>query len=160
MNFLEQLAAEWYEYSDYFVRTNVKARRRSAGGWDSELDVLAYKPSSKLLLHIEISGDAESWAQRKKRFVSKKFVFSKSEYEWILGSSIDQIRKIAIVGWSRIPQAELNWGDDIEVITVPKFLAEIMNTLRGKDFMSEAVPEGFPILRTVQMVLKYGVSSA
>ena len=160
MNFLEQLAAEWFEYSGYFVRTNVKARKRSAGGWDSELDILAYRPSSKLLLHIETSGDSESWAQRKKRFVSKKFVFSKTEYEGILSSAIDQIRKIAIVGWSRNPQAELNWGDDIEVLTVPNFLAEIINTLQGRDFMSEAVPEGYPILRTIQMILKYGISYA
>ena len=32
MNYLEQLAAEWYEYSGYFVRTNVRARKRKMGG--------------------------------------------------------------------------------------------------------------------------------
>ncbi len=42
MNFLEQLAAEWFEYTGYFVRANARARKRSAGGWDMELDVLAY----------------------------------------------------------------------------------------------------------------------
>ena len=77
-----------------------------------------------------------------------------------MSSAIDQIRKIAIVGWSRNPQAELNWGDDIEVLTVPNFLAEIINTLQGRDFMSEAVPEGYPILRTIQMILKYWISYA
>lgn len=42
MNFLEQLAGEWFTYKGYFVRTNIKRNKRSKGGWDNELDVLAY----------------------------------------------------------------------------------------------------------------------
>ena len=73
MNFLEQLVAEWYEYEGYFVRSNVRARKRAKGGWDAELDVLAYDPSNLTLLHVETSGDAASWAERKLRFRTKKF---------------------------------------------------------------------------------------
>jgi hypothetical protein len=34
MNFLELLAAEYYEYIGYYVRSNIKARKRNLGGWD------------------------------------------------------------------------------------------------------------------------------
>jgi len=34
MNFLEGLAAEWYSYSGYFVRTNIKTRKRPKGGYE------------------------------------------------------------------------------------------------------------------------------
>ncbi len=160
MNFLEQLASEWFEYTGYFVRTNVRARKRTAGGWDAELDVLAYKPSSKTLLHIEISGDAESWAERKRKFLTKKFALSKEEYEEILEAKIDGIHRKAIVSWSRSPKADLDWGGDIEVLTIPAFLSQIVSELRKRDFMSESVPEGYPILRTIQMTLKYGIDAA
>ena len=160
MNFLEQLASEWFEYTGYFVRTNVRARKRAAGGWDAELDVLAYQPSSRTLLHIETSGDAESWRERERRFLTKKFVFSKAEYEEILGSPVDRIHRKAIVGWSQSPKTDLNWGEDIEVLTVPDFLSQIVSELRNRDFMREAVPESYPILRTIQMTLKYGIRAA
>ncbi|MDF1501283.1 MAG: hypothetical protein P1P76_12520 [Anaerolineales bacterium] len=160
LNFLEQLAAEWYEYSGYFVRTNVRTRKRAKGGWDIELDVLAYQPSEKFLVHIETSGDADSWKERKARFLTKKFILSKSEYEEILGADLEGIQKIAIVGWSKSPKADLEWGSDVEVMTVPIFLEQIIKKLQGQSFMSESVPEGYPILRTVQMLLEYGIPAA
>ena len=156
MNFLEQLAAEWFEYIGYFVRTNVRARKRAAGGWDMELDVLAYQPSDNSLLHVETSGDADSWAERKLRFLDKKFVLSKSEYEEILQTPISDISQLAIVGWAKSPKYDLDWGKGIEVLTVPMFLERITTQLRNRNFMSESVPEGYPILRTIQMVLQYG----
>jgi len=71
-NFLEQLVAEWYEIQGYFVRRNVKVGRRPKGGWDGELDVVAFHPRKKHLIHIEPSTDALPWGQRQKRF-EKKF---------------------------------------------------------------------------------------
>lgn len=154
MNFLEELAAEWYEYKGFFVRTNIKARKRAKGGWDSELDLLAYDPSQQILLHVETSGDADSWAERRKCFESKKFIFEKPEYEDILGSPIKEIRKIAIVGYPRSTKADLNWKD-IQVILIPKFIKEIALILSKQDPLKEAVPEGYPLLRSIQMVLAY-----
>ena len=54
-----------------------------------ELDVLAYQPSTRTLLHIETSGDADPWDERKNRFLGKKFILSKTEYEEMIGSPID-----------------------------------------------------------------------
>ncbi len=85
MNFLESLAAEWYAIQGYFVRTNIKANRRGKGGWDNELDVLAYDPASKKLVHLETSWDALSWEKREEKFLRKKFVYSAAEYAAITG---------------------------------------------------------------------------
>ena len=55
MNFLEQLAAEWYEYQGFFVRRNIKfggAAGKSTGGHSGEIDIIAYKPKNRILLHI------------------------------------------------------------------------------------------------------------
>ena len=157
MNFLEQLLAEWYEYEGYFVRSNVKARKRAKGGWDVELDVLAYDPSNGILLHVETSGDADSWVERKRRFLTKKFILKREEYEAILGCKVDKIAKIAVVGYARSTKADLNWGRDITVLLIPDLMTQIAGKLRSRDPMQEAVPEGFPILRAVQTVLAYGI---
>jgi len=154
MNFLEQLVAEWYEYSGYFVRTNVRARKRSRGGWEAELDVLAFLPSENKLIHIEASGDAESWQKRKQSFL-KKFVLNKSEYEGLVKTQISTLCKVAVVGWSRKSKSDLNWGKDIKVLLIPNFLEQIVTELCKHDLMSELVPEGYPILRTIQMLLYY-----
>ena len=155
MNYLEALAAEWYEYSGYFVRTNVRTRKRAKGGWDVELDVLAYLPARKELVHIETSGDADSWNQRRQRMLTKKFVLSKQEYEDLLGCQIDHLRRIALLGWTRSIKEVQHWGEGIEVELIPSFLQRIADTLKERDPMKQAVPEGYPILRSMQMMVVF-----
>ncbi|MGD9116969.1 MAG: hypothetical protein PVJ61_07370 [Dehalococcoidia bacterium] len=122
-----------------------------------ELDVLAHDPSNGILLHIETSGDANSWEERKHRFLTKKFILKREEYEAILGCKVSKIRKIAVVGYARSTKVDLNWGRDIEVILIPDLMTQIAEKLRSQHPMKEAVPEGFPILRAVQMALAYGI---
>jgi len=157
MTFLEQLVAEWYEYEGYFVRSNVRARKRAKGGFDVEIDVLAYDLSNNTLLHVETSGGADSWAERKRRFLTKKFILTRKEYEAIIGCKVNKIRKIAIVAYARSTKANLNWGQDIEVVLIPDFMKQIAEKLRSQHPMQQVVPEGFPILRAVQTVLAYGI---
>ena len=154
MNFLEQLVAEWYEYNGYFVRSNPRTRKRQKGGFDVELDVLAYSPSDQRLIHIETSGDANSWQERKERFLNKKFILSHEEYESLIGSSVNAIEKIAIVGWSST-KSDLNWGVDIKVVLIPQLLEEITTKLRDTSPLKQAVPESFPLLRAMQMALAF-----
>jgi hypothetical protein len=71
-NFLEQLVAEWYEFNEYFVQRNVHVGRLSKGGWDCELDVVAFNPKTQHLVHVEPSTDGDHWDKREKRF-RKKF---------------------------------------------------------------------------------------
>ena len=157
MTFLEQLVAEWYEYEGYFVRSNVRTRKRAKGGFDVELDVLAYDLSNNTLLHVETSGDADSWAERKRKFLTKKFILTREEYEAIIGRKVNKIRKIAIVAYARSTKANLNWGQDIEVVLIPDLMSQIARKLRSQHPTHEAVPEGFPLLRAMQTVLAYGI---
>ncbi len=71
-NYLEQLAAEWHEFRGYVVRRNVRVGKRAAGGHESELDVVAFNPKTRHLVHIEPSMDAQGWPDREKR-LRKKF---------------------------------------------------------------------------------------
>lgn len=71
MNHLEQLVAEWYEYRGYFVRRNVQVGPRTKGGYECELDVVAFHPAQNHLVHIEPSMDADSWTKREKRYAKK-----------------------------------------------------------------------------------------
>lgn len=135
----------------------MRARKREKGGWDVELDVLAYDPSNGTLLHVETSGDAASWAKRKRQFLAKKFILKREEYEAILGCKVSKIKKIAVVGYPRSTKVDLNWGQDIEVVLIPVLIARIAEKLHLQHPTKEAVPEGFPILRAMQTVLAYGI---
>jgi hypothetical protein len=148
------LVAEWYEYNGYFVRSNPRTRKRPNGGWDVELDVLAYLPSDRHLVHIETSGDANSWQERKDRFLNKKFILSQDEYETLIGSPINTIERIAVVGWGTT-KTDLNWGEGIRVQLIPKLIEEITVKLQETSPLKEAVPESFPLLRSMQMVLAF-----
>jgi hypothetical protein len=156
MNFLEQLSAEWYTYQGYFVRTNVKTNKRAKGGWDNELDVLAFSAQTGELVHIESTWDAESWPKRKERFLTKKFVYSQAQYEDIVGTKISKLHKIALVGLVYATKSDLSWGGGIEVYLIPKFIASIARELEQKDPLKDVVPEGFPRLRAMQLALVYG----
>jgi len=155
MNFLETLVAEWYEYTGYFVRTNPRTRKRAKGGWDVELDVLAFAPGDQRLIHIETSGDANSWSQRRNRFLKKKFTLSHQEYEKLIGFKVRKVERIAVVGWVKSTKVDLNWGGNIRVVLIPTLMEEITSKLRGIDPQRQAVPEGFPLLRAMQMALAF-----
>ena len=57
------------------MRTNIKANRRSNGGYNNEIDVLAFLPATGKLVHLETSWDALTWEKREQRYLDKKFVF-------------------------------------------------------------------------------------
>lgn len=71
-NHLESLVAEWYEFRGYFVRRNVQVGKRPKGGYECELDIVAFNPEQGSLVQVEPSLDADSWAKRDARY-QKKF---------------------------------------------------------------------------------------
>ncbi|MCG2694847.1 hypothetical protein L6261_02065 [Candidatus Parcubacteria bacterium] len=165
MNFLEQLATEWYEYKGYFVRTNLRFGKnaKGRGGNVGEMDVIAYEPDTKKFVHIESSTDANSWEKRKKIF-EKKFSDARQYYMEVFPFKRINIKpkQIAIVGFNLNHSPESNswkstapdgslWGDiEIEVIHIPKFLQMINEELKNKDPQKDAIPESYPLLRAIQ----------
>ena len=158
MNFLEQLVAEWYAYRGFFVRTNIKFGKRLAGGYEGEIDVAAFDPKGKMLIHIEASTDADSWEERKRRF-GKKFRDAKKHYGEIFDFQYDSIEQQAIVGFPRRTLNKVDFGSGIKVILVPEFVQEITEVISSFNPMQSAVPEGYPLLRAIQFVVAYGIRS-
>lgn len=165
MNFLEQLAAEWYEYNGYFVRTNLKFGRNATGrgGHVGEMDVIAYKPQTREFIHIEASTDSYDWAERKRIF-KKKFSDARKYYMEIFPfKEINmQPKQIAIVGfnlrqsnrsvsWKSASPSGSPWGNiTIEVVHIPIFFQKIFTDLKNKNPQRDAIPEAFPLLRAMQ----------
>ena len=168
MNFLEQLAAEWYQYKGYFVITNLRFGRNVSGrgGYIGEIDVIAYEPKSREVIHLEASTDALSWSKRKKIF-EKKFTDARKYYIKIFPFKEVEMkpRQIALVGFNLSPKTT-SWKSappknsrsesiKIEVIHIPMFFQNINAELKDKDPQKDAIPETHPLLRTIQYAMFY-----
>jgi len=154
MNYLEQLAAEWYEYQGYFVRRNIHVGKRTAGGYECELDVVAFHPEKKHLVHIEPSMDASSWAIREVRY-RKKFDAGK-KYIPALFAGLDvplHVEQIALFEFASTTNHKTLAGG--RVMLVSELFAEIAKTIRTRKVASAAVAQQYPILRTVQFMCQY-----
>jgi len=151
-NYLEQLVAEWYEYQGYFVRRNVLVGKRAKGGWEAELDVVAFDPRGPDLVHYETSMDALSWAERDRRF-EKKFAAGRKYipeiFPGILLPSV--VKQRALLYFASKKNRDTVGGQPL--VLVSEFLAEVLQAFREKRVASAAIPEHLPILRTLQIVV-------
>lgn len=147
MNFLEQLAAEWYEYNGHFVRTNIKFGPRARGGYTGEIDVAAYNPNTHELTHIETSTDADSRIKREKKF-RRKFSDAKKYYLKIFPFK-SGFKQVAILGFNNRVHT-LNFGKDVIIKSIPELISEINSELKKINPAKKAVPESYPLLRAMQ----------
>jgi len=99
MNFLEELVAEWYEFEGYLIHKNIRFGKRPQGGYTGEMDVVAFHPREKSMIHIETSTDSDSWEKRIRKF-KKKFDNAAEYYQEEFNFKKKEIQKIAIVGFS------------------------------------------------------------
>jgi hypothetical protein len=154
MNFLEQLVAEWYEYQGYFVRRNVHVGKRSNGGWECELDVVAFHPGKKHLVHIEPSMDSSSWETRTERYRKKFEAGRKYIPQMFDGIDIpEHIEQIALFGLGSKTNNPMLSGGHVWLIS--DLLLQITQTLRPLRVERAAVSEQFPLLRTIQFVCQH-----
>jgi hypothetical protein len=150
-NYLEQLVAEWYEYKGYLVRRNVLVGRRAKGGYECELDVVAYHPGERRLVHVEPSMDASSWAVREDRF-RKKFEAGRRHIPALFPhfGSLPEPEQIALFCFAS-NRSRTSVGGGI-VRTVRDFMREIFSELSSVRIATNAVPEHLAILRSFQFV--------
>lgn len=154
MNHLEQLTAEWYEFRGYFVRRNVMVGKRTMGGYECELDIVAFCPKRQHLVHVEPSMDAHTWAKREERY-SKKFAAGR-QYIPELFSGIplpDAIEQIALLGFASNTNVKTLAGG--RIVTSADFLAEITNEISHLRISKAAIPEQYPLLRTIQFAYQH-----
>ena len=157
-NHLESLIAEWYEYSGYFVRRNVLVGKRAGGGYECELDIVAFHPKERRLVHLEPSLDAHSWDKRELRFL-KKFEAGR-KYIPSLFEGIDipaTIEQYAILAYATNASKTTLGGGTIRF--AGDVVADILSHLKDKRLAKAAVPEQFPLVRTLQYVTEFRNSS-
>jgi hypothetical protein len=150
-NYLEQLAAEWYEYRGYFVRRHLMVGPRAGGGFEGELTLLAVHLEKGEAVQVEPSMDAHSWEKREKRYQSR-FELGRRFIPALLGGKARSwpLRQIALIGLgSSTNHPTLGGG---EVLSLGEFLARILNAFRSADLVAQPVPQQYPILRTLQFV--------
>jgi len=154
MNHLEQLTAEWYEFKGYFVRRNVQVGRRIQGGYECELDVVAYCPSSQHLVHVEPSMDANTWSVREARYAKKFEAGKKYIRDVFKGIDLpDHIEQIALLGFASTANVKSLAGG--RIMTSAQFLQEITLEIGVLKIASAAVPEQYPLLRTIQFAYQH-----
>lgn len=156
MNYLEQLVSEWYEYQGYFVRRNVLVGKRPDGGWECELDVVAFHPTKKHLVQIEPSMDSNSWDKREERY-RRKFEAGR-KYIPKLFDGIDipaHIEQIALFGLGSKTNNPMLAGGHVWLAS--DLLLEIVKVLRNLRVEKAAVSEQFPLLRTIQFMCQHEI---
>lgn len=153
-NYLEQLAGEWYEYQDYIVRRNISVGKRQKGGYDGELDVLAFKPATNHLVHLEASMDADSWHQREVKFQKKFQAGAKHIPDLFYGlKTPPEIERIVLLEYASTRNHQMVGGGKIMLVT--DFMKKIFAHLKDIDVAKRAVPENLPILRGFQFIASH-----
>lgn len=153
-NHLESLAAEWYEFRGYFVRRNVQVGKRPKGGYECELDIVAFHPEQRSLVHLEPSLDSDSWATREIRY-KKKFEAGRRYIPGLFpGIPIPKhVDQIALFVYGGGDGRKLVAGG--RVVFIRQFMAEIHAGISHRKVSSAAIPEEFPLLRTLQFAGQY-----
>jgi hypothetical protein len=153
MSHFEELLAEYYEWLGHVVKCNAQVGKLPHGGWEMELDVVAYEPRANYLLHIEPSLDANSWEKREKRFEKKfqagqKYIL-RDVFPWLPTTTVLKQRAVFV---STSPGRRTLAG--AEVVTVDEMVAEIREAVRARGIGARAaIPEHYPLLRTIQLVV-------
>lgn len=151
MNHLEGLIRQYYEWKGYIVRSNVKVGRLTHGGWSGELDIVAYHPQTKHLIHLEPSIDANSWDNREDRF-KKKFAagheyIGSEVFPWVDKNT--PIEQVAVLITSS--RTELAGG---KVWSIDELMRDIRTEIINAGIMAKnAIPEEYDLLRTIQMTV-------
>ena len=152
MSHLEDLIAEYYNWQGYLVKRNVHVGRRAEGGWEMELDIIAYYPNSKYLIHIEPSLDADSWAKREARFtkkftLAKKYIF-REVFTWLPNNT--KIEQMAVLITHPKDRNEVGGG---KIKSVDELMREIREKVSESGMASKnAIPQQYPLLRTIQLL--------
>jgi hypothetical protein len=153
MSHLEELLAEYYQWLGYVMKCNALVGKLDRGGWTMELDVVAFDPQGKTVLHLEPSLDAHPWVKREERFGKKfeagrKYIL-KELFPWLPPETpITQRAILVSAGENRRILA------GAEVQTVDEVIGEIKKQISCRGVASRAaISEHYPLLRTIQLVI-------
>jgi hypothetical protein len=154
-NHLEQLVAEWLEFKGYFVRRNVKVGRLTHGGYECELDIVAYDMKDNHLLHIEPSMDAHTWDKRerryKKKFAAGRRYIKEDIYPWLPNNG--HFEQWAVLWASGTRHRTIGGGKVVPIWDLYRMIAKDIRDCGSPG--GNAISEQFPLLRTMQYTLHW-----
>ena len=151
MSHLETLIAEYLEWQGFLVRRNTKVGKLEHGGWEMELDIIGYHPTSGVLVHYEPSIDALSWAKREARYIKKfqaarKYIF-KEIFTWLPATT--PLQQIAVFISHPKNRHTIAGGT---ILSIDELMAEIRAKVGACGIMAKnAVPEQYLLLHTLQL---------
>ena len=153
MEYLEQLTSEWYEYQGYFVHRDLWVGAEADGSYECQLDVVAFHPIRRHLVHIEPSLDLLGWKEREQHF-QVKFDAGKKYLHRMFGAEPHvHIEQIAlIVTGHEVSRHSIAGG---RIVPLSDLLADILETLSRFDIAESLVPDQLPLIRTLQFVATY-----
>lgn len=152
MAHLEILIAEYLDWQGFLVKRNVKVGRLAHGGWEGELDVVAYKPEEQRIVHYELSLDASRWEDREARYEKKmksgRTYILKTLFPWLSEDvHIEQIAAFPTIGQRKTLAGA-------KLITVDALVQDIVATISKEGrAASKAISEYYPLLRAIQLAV-------
>ena len=154
MSHLEDLIAEYYDWSGYLVKRNLKVGKLAHGGWEMKLDIVAFHPTSKHLVHVEPSIDAHAWDVRERRFRKKfesgeRYMFS-HVFPWLEPST--PVERLAVLVSHPQNRDEIGGA---RIVSIDEFVQGVKAKVSACGRMAKnAIPEQYPLLRTMQLALQ------
>lgn len=153
MDYLEQLASEWYEYQGYFVRRDLWVGLEPDGSYECELDVVGFHPTQHRLVQIEPLMDCLDWKEREQH-LRLKFEAGRKYLHRMFGAEPRlAIEQIALLATADHPRHGTVAGG--KILLLSEFLAQIFARLASVSVSADLVPEQWPLLRTLQFVAEY-----
>lgn len=149
MNFLEELVAEWLEFSGYLVSQNVRYGTPPGGGYLGECDVLGFLPQTGEYIHVEVSGAASRRDDLIAR-LHEQFDKAKEFYRTLMPGGSGEIQRLAVARWAG---EAVDLGQGIESKTIQEFVQEVCERLAELNPLNRAVPQKFPLLRAMQYAI-------
>ncbi len=156
-NHLEQLIGEYFEHDGFFVRRNVRVGKLPIGGHKGELDVVAYHPVHKRLIHVEPSLDGDTWEVREVKFrrkfdTGREYMFAEVFPFVAVDTTIEQW---AVLYASATNHRTIGGGQVVPAGELYRKIAK--HVIAFGPPATNAIPENFPLLRTMQCALYFCV---
>ena len=152
MNHLETLVAEYMEWRGFFVRKNILVGPLPGGGWEGELDIVGYDPKERTVVHYELSLDALSWVKReenvRRKFAMGKKYISTTVFPWLSSSGPEPAQVAVFSGRPRNGLTTIGGG---KLVAVDELVRTIRQSVSRNSVFRKAIPEIFPLLRTIQI---------
>lgn len=152
MDYLQQLATEWYEYQGYFVHRDLWIGLEPDGSYECELDLVAFHPLRRHLVQIETSFDLLDWKEKEQHFQLKFEAGRKYLHRSFGAESRVHLDQIALViGDDDTPPAVA--GARVERLA--DLLSAIIAELQSFAMAELPIPGQWPVLRTLQFLAAY-----